>query len=53
MKKFNINRFLKFLVKYIITLPFGGFDFSPILFILITDCPLEFPIGTSDAGSLN
>lgn len=35
------------------SLPFGGFDFSPLLFILKSNCLLEFPTGTSDASTLN
>lgn len=35
------------------SLPFGGFDLSPLLFILKSNCLLEFPTGTSDAGTLN
>lgn len=35
------------------SLPFGGFDLSPLLFILKSNCLLEFPTGTSNAGTLN
>lgn len=35
------------------SLPFGGFELSPLLFILISNCLLEFPTGTSNAGTLN
>lgn len=36
-----------------ISLPFGGFELSPLLFILKSNCLLEFRTGTSNAGTLN
>lgn len=46
----NCNKAYMQLMK---SLPFGGFDLSPLLFILKSNCLLEFPTGTSNAGTLN